>query len=198
MREIVIGAARMGPIQKADSRAAAVARKIALLERAHARGCAMAAHPERALTNSLPRGGMKDPAAVSAWFERTMPNAATQPLFGRACAPGVAIGFGHAALTPEDRRVNTPGVNSQNAALAMAVAKAGAEDGHPLIAGSTTANPYGVVAARAERERDERLPHACDMDACAFGQRTIFDIARHRRIERHGPVTARTGVNPPA
>ena len=34
MREIVIGAAQMGPIQRADSREAVVARMIALLEQA--------------------------------------------------------------------------------------------------------------------------------------------------------------------
>ncbi len=38
MREIVIGAAQMGPIQKADSRAAVVERMIALLDRAKAGG----------------------------------------------------------------------------------------------------------------------------------------------------------------
>ena len=36
MREIVIGAAQMGPIQKADGRQAVVARMIALLDQAKA------------------------------------------------------------------------------------------------------------------------------------------------------------------
>lgn len=307
MREIVIGAAQMGPIQRADSRADVVARMIALLEQAHARGAQLVVYPELALTTFFPRWWMEDPAEVDAWFEREMPNAATQPLFDRARALQVAISFGYAELTPEgrhfnthiltdrdarivakyrkvhlpghseydtqrafqhlekryfepgdlgfpvwrtmgaimgmmvcnDRRwpeayrvmglqgvelillgYNTPSVNSQmgeeglekrlyhselslcagayqNATWVVAVAKAGDEDGHPLMGGSVIVDPNGFVVARAETEADELLVHACDMDATRFGKQTIFDFARHRRIEHYGRITSQTGATPP-
>ena len=311
MREIVIGGAQMGPIQRADSREAVVRRMIALLGQAHAKGCALVVFPELALTTFFPRWMMEDWAEVDRWFEREMPNAATQPLFDRARELGVAISFGYAELTPEGRRFNThiltdragaiiakyrkvhlpghgeydpkrafqhlekryfepgdlgfpvwrlpqdlggavagmmicndrrwpeawrvmglqgaelivlgyntPSVNSQqageglekrlyhselsvcagayqNAAWAVAVAKAGEEDGHPLMGGSIIVDPDGFVVARAETEGDELIVHACDMDATAFGKSTIFDFARHRRIEHYGRICSQTGATPP-
>ena len=82
----------------------------------------------------------------------------------------------------------------QNATWVVAVAKAGVEDGHPLIAGSVIVDPDGFVVARAAGEGDELIVHACDMDACAFGKSTIFDFAQHRRIEHYGLITRQTGV----
>ncbi len=107
MREIVIGAAQLGPIQKADSRAAVVARMIALLDRAKAGGCDLVVFPELTLTTFFPRWMMEDQAEVDRWFEREMPNPATQPLFDRAREHGIAISFGYGELTPEGRHFNT-------------------------------------------------------------------------------------------
>jgi len=39
--------------------------------------------------------------------------------------------------------------------------------------------------------------HACDLDATAFGKRTVFDFARHRRIEHYGLIASQTGVVAP-
>jgi hypothetical protein len=33
--------------------------------------------------------------------------------------------------------------------------------------------------------------------ATEFGKKTIFDFARHRRIEHYGLITSRTGAVPP-
>lgn len=307
MREIVIGAAQMGPIQKADSREAVVKRMLALLEQAAGKGCDLVVFPELCLTTFFPRWYMEDQAEVDTWFESEMPNAATQPLFDAVRQHGIAISFGYAELTPEgrhfntqiltdkagnivgkyrkihlpghsefdterafqhlekryfepgdmgwnvwrnldawmgmmicnDRRwpesyremglqgvelivlgYNTPSVNSQmgdeglekrlyhselvmtagayqNATWVVGVAKAGDEDGHPLMGGSIIVDPNGFVVARAETEGDELLVHACDMDACAFGKDTIFDFKRHRRIEHYGRITGQTGVEHP-
>jgi predicted amidohydrolase len=82
----------------------------------------------------------------------------------------------------------------QNAAWVVGVAKAGDEDGHPLMAGSIIVDPNGFVVARAETEGDELIVHACDMDLCNFGKETIFDFARHRRVEHYGRITGQTGV----
>ena len=38
----------------------------------------------------------------------------------------------------------------------------------------------------------------CDLDATRFGKDTIFDFARHRRIEHYGRITAQAGVEAPA
>ena len=304
MREIVIGAAQMGPIQKADGREAVVARMIELLNQAKAAGADLVVYPELCLTTFFPRWFMEDQADVDAWFERKIPNADTRPLFEQARTHGVALSFGYAELTPEgrhfntqiltdrngnvigkyrkvhlpghsefdtgrafqhlekryfepgdlgfpvwrnldawigmlicnDRRwpeayremglqgvelvllgYNTPSVNSQlsdegqetrlfhselsmqagayqNATWVVGVAKAGDEDGHPLIGGSVIIDPNGKVVARAETEGDELLVHACDMDACTFGKATIFDFKRHRRIEHYRRIGTQTGV----
>jgi len=85
----------------------------------------------------------------------------------------------------------------QNATWVVGVAKAGVEDGHPLIGGSIIVDPNGHVVARASGEGDELIVHACDMDLCNFGKSTIFDFARHRRVEHYGRITAQTGVITP-
>jgi predicted amidohydrolase len=85
----------------------------------------------------------------------------------------------------------------QNSTWVVAVAKAGLEDGHPLIGGSVIVNPDGEVVARAATEADELLVYACDLDDTVFGKQTIFDFARHRRVEHYGRITAQTGVVPP-
>ncbi|MEM6678609.1 MAG: N-carbamoyl-D-amino-acid hydrolase [Pseudomonadota bacterium] len=82
----------------------------------------------------------------------------------------------------------------QNAAWVVGIAKAGVEDGHPLMGGSVIVDPDGFVVAKATTEADELIVHACDMDATAFGKATIFDFKRHRRIEHYGRITAQTGV----
>jgi N-carbamoyl-D-amino-acid hydrolase len=74
------------------------------------------------------------------------------------------------------------------------VAKGGAEDGYHMIAGSLIVNPDGEIVAEAKTEDDELLVADCDLDATAFGKATIFNFAKHRRIEHYGRITAQTGV----
>lgn len=85
----------------------------------------------------------------------------------------------------------------QNATWVVGVAKAGVEDGFPLMGGSVIVDPNGFVVARAAGQGDELIVHACDMDMCNFGKTTIFDFARHRRIEHYGIITRQTGVERP-
>ena len=103
---------------------------------------------------------------------------------------------------PEDRlfhhRLSCQAGAYQNATWVVAVAKAGVEDGHPLIGGSLIVDPNGKIVAETQTEADEMIVYACDLDACNFGKSTIFDFARHRRTEHYGLITERTGAEPPA
>jgi predicted amidohydrolase len=105
-----VGAAQLGPIQRADSRAAVVERLCALMRKAHARGCDLVVYPELALTTFFPRWYMEDQDEVDRWFERAMPDNETQPLFNLAAELGIAFHLGYAELTRENgetRHYNT-------------------------------------------------------------------------------------------
>jgi len=62
VRIVTVAAAQMGPIQKADSRAAVVKRMIALMDAAKAKGADLIVYPELALTTFFPRWYMTDQA----------------------------------------------------------------------------------------------------------------------------------------
>ncbi len=102
---------------------------------------------------------------------------------------------------PQDRlfhhRLSCQSGAYQNASWVIAVAKAGVEDGHPMIGGSLIIDPNGKIRAETDTEEDEMIIHACDLDDCNFGKSTIFDFKRHRRIEHYGLITERTGAEPP-
>jgi predicted amidohydrolase len=85
----------------------------------------------------------------------------------------------------------------QNSTWVVAVAKCGVEDGHHCMAGSVIVNPDGEIVAESKTEDDELLVYDCDLDATRFGKETMFDFARHRRIEHYGLIAAQTGVVPP-
>ena len=306
-RILTVGAAQLGPIARAESRAEVVRRMLALLDRAKARGCRLVVFPELALTTFFPRWFMTDQAEVDAFFEREMPSAETRPLFEAAARHGIGFYLGYAELTPEGRRYNTSilvddagrlvgkyrkvhlpghaeheperpwqhlekryfevgdlgfpvwrtmggamgmcicndrrwpetfrvmglqgvelvmlGYNTpdrnaaafepnhlrmfhndlvlqagayQNSTWVVAVAKAGIEEGVGMIGGTCIVQPSGEVVARASTVGDELIAFDCDLELARMGRQTIFDFARHRRIEHYGVITARAGaVSPP-
>lgn len=309
-RKITVGGAQLGPIQRAESREQVVQRLIALLEKAHRRGCTLVVFPELALTTFFPRWYAEDIADMDVYFEREMPSAATQPLFDRARDLGIGFYLGYAELAEEggtlhryntailvdqsgtivgkyrkvhlpghkefddsltrqhlekryfepgdlgfpvwrsmggvmgmcicnDRRwpetwrslgmrgvelvmlgYNTPTGNQhggmepphqrmfhnhlsiqagayQNATWAVAVAKAGVEDGHELMGGSCIVSPQGEIVALASTMEDELIVADCDLDLCQFGKSTIFNFAAHRRPEHYRIITDQVGATPP-
>jgi predicted amidohydrolase len=105
MRIVKVAAAQLGPIQKADSRQAVVARMFDLMKRAE--GCDLIVYPELALTTFFPRWYCEDRSDADIWFEREMPGAATRPLFEAAQRAGIAMSFGYAERTPDGRHFNT-------------------------------------------------------------------------------------------
>jgi len=99
---------------------------------------------------------------------------------------------------PEDRLFHSQLVMQagayQNSTWLVGIAKAGVEDGSPMIGGSIIINPDGKVVAEAQTEEDELIVHHCDLDDCNFGKQTMFNFARHRRVEHYGRITAQVGV----
>jgi N-carbamoyl-D-amino-acid hydrolase len=121
----------------------------------------------------------------------------------------VCVGYNSAAYDPnggvtEDAALRTfhstlvTQANAyMNATFAIAVAKAGNEDGSGLIGGSCIVDPNGVVVAQAQTLADEVVVADLDLDLCRQGKDKMFNFAAHRRPEHYGPITARAGVVEP-
>ena len=109
-RPLTVGAAQLGPIQRADGRPQVVKRLLDLLHQAKAHGCDLVVFPELALTTFFPRWWMEDRAEIDAFFEREMPGPETRPLFEEAQRLGIGFCLGYAELADEGgmaRRFNT-------------------------------------------------------------------------------------------
>ena len=116
-RILTIAGAQLGPIQKADSRDVVVARMIALLDQAKAKGADFVVFPELALTTFFPRWYHERRDAADMWFEREMPNVATKPLFDRAKKHDLGMTFGYAELTPDGHHFNTSVIVDQSGSV---------------------------------------------------------------------------------
>ena len=109
-RIITVGAAQLGPIQRADSRASVVKRMLELLRQAAGHGCNLVVFPELALTTFFPRWWMTDPEEIDSFFEREMPGNETAPLFNEAQRLGIGFYLGFAEIErrgPAVHRFNT-------------------------------------------------------------------------------------------
>ena len=105
-RHLKIAAAQLGPLNRSDTRAAAVKRLVALLREAHAGGAKFVVFPELAFTTFFPRWWMEDRSEVDAlYFERRMPSPETQPLFDEAKKLGIGFYIGYAELDEEQGRI---------------------------------------------------------------------------------------------
>jgi hypothetical protein len=109
-REIIIAAAQMGPNLKEAPQEATVARMVALLNKAAARGAQLVVFPELALTTFFPRWFMENQTEIDEFFETEMPSSLVEPLFRRAKELGIAFTFGYAEkclIGGQIRRFNT-------------------------------------------------------------------------------------------
>jgi hypothetical protein len=84
-----------------------------------------------------------------------------------------------------------------NATWAIAVAKAGVEDGAGLIGGSVIVDPNGIIVAQAATLEDEVILADVDLDACRQGKEKMFDFAAHRRPQWYGRIVEQVGVEAP-
>ncbi|MCS6877160.1 MAG: N-carbamoyl-D-amino-acid hydrolase [Geminicoccaceae bacterium] len=106
-RKFVVAAAQLGPIARNESRDRVISRLLALFHRAAACGARLVVFPELALTTFFPRWYFEREEELLAFFERSMPDTATRPLFEAAAARSCGFYLGYAELTPEGRRFNT-------------------------------------------------------------------------------------------
>ncbi len=106
-RNIVVGAAQLGPIQKSDSRELVVQRLLTLLRQAKSAHCDLVVFPELALTTFFPRWFVPNIADADHWYETSMPSPVTSPLFDEARQLGIGFSLGYAELTPDGERFNT-------------------------------------------------------------------------------------------
>lgn len=301
-RELIVGAAQLGPIAPEESRKSTVGRMVELLKQAAARGCDLVVFPEMALTTFFPRYYEEDQAKMDRHFEGRMPGPETKPLFDAAVEADIAFYLGYCELTedghhfntsilvdkgeiigkyrkvhlpghaeydpnrpwqhlekryfepgdlgwpvwrckggimgmgicndrrwPETYRVmglkgvelvmfgyNTPDRNTaapepnhlrmfhnhlvmqagayQNSCFVVGTAKAGIEDNCMLIGGTCIIQPSGEIIALASSLEDELIVARCDLDLAKMGKETIFNFAKHRRIEHYEIIANQTGV----
>jgi predicted amidohydrolase len=121
----------------------------------------------------------------------------------------VCLGYNSAAYDPnggagEDAALRTfhsqlavQGNAYMNATWAVAVAKAGEEDGAGLIGGSCIVDPNGLIVAQARTLGDEVILAECDLDDCRQGKEKMFNFDAHRRPQHYGRITGQTGVKAP-
>ena len=97
-RIVRVGAAQLGPVQREHTRGQVVERLLALLHEAGDQEVDLVVYPELALTTFFPRWFLDDISGADHWYERSMPNAATQPLFDEAKRLGIGFCLGYALL----------------------------------------------------------------------------------------------------
>ena len=103
-RIVTVGAAQLGPVARAHSRASVVARMLELLRQAASQRCELVVFPELALTTFFPRWWMEDQDEIDSFFEREMPSDDTAPLFSEAQRLGIGFYLGFAELTHDNGR----------------------------------------------------------------------------------------------
>jgi predicted amidohydrolase len=85
----------------------------------------------------------------------------------------------------------------QNGTWVVGVAKAGDEEGVPMIGGSCIIAPSGEIVALCTTLDDEVVVHRCDLDAGRSYTASVFDFARHREPDAYWRLTAQKGAEPP-
>ncbi len=101
-RNITVGAAQLGPVNRDHSRADVVERLLVMLRQGADAGCDLVVYPELALTTFFPRWYTDGLDGHDHYFETEMPGPETQPLFDEARQLGIGFSLGYAELTPPD------------------------------------------------------------------------------------------------
>ncbi|MCA0044869.1 N-carbamoyl-D-amino-acid hydrolase [Celeribacter litoreus] len=78
----------------------------------------------------------------------------------------------------------------QNGLWAVAVAKAGMEEGSELIGGSIIVAPTGEILAKAATSGDEVITAEIDLDRCVEIRANVFNFGLHREPQDYAAITA--------
>jgi N-carbamoyl-D-amino-acid hydrolase len=78
----------------------------------------------------------------------------------------------------------------QNGCYVIGVAKAGDEEGCPLLGQSAIIAPTGEIIAQASTVEDELIVATIDLDRCAEIKNEIFNFVRHRQPQHYGIISA--------
>ena len=103
-RIVNAASAQMGPIARSETRTHAVARLIAMMREAKAKGAELVVFAELALTTFFPRWLIEDEAELDSYYEPAMPGPETQVLFDEAKRLGIGFYLGYAELVIEGNR----------------------------------------------------------------------------------------------
>ncbi|MBS0243651.1 MAG: N-carbamoyl-D-amino-acid hydrolase [Proteobacteria bacterium] len=103
----------------------------------------------------------------------------------------------HDALSNHHNAIVMQSGAYQNGTWVVGVAKAGVEEGVLQIGQSQIIAPSGETVAMTTTLGDELITAACDLDLTKSYKSTVFNFAKHRRIEAYGLITSRTGAEPP-
>ena len=106
-RNLMVGAAQLGPIQRDHSKKEVVERLITLLKKGAELSCELIVFPELALTTFFPRWWSEDISKFDHFFENEMPSPITKPLFDEALRLKVGFHLGYAEMTTDGHRYNT-------------------------------------------------------------------------------------------
>lgn len=85
----------------------------------------------------------------------------------------------------------------QNNCFAVAVAKAGVEDGHAMFGSSIIVNPFGEIIAQSSTWDDELIVADCDLRHCMVNRDSTFNFAAHRRPDQYQRITNQVGSHDP-
>ncbi len=100
-RKYIVSSAQMGPIDRQETRQSCVRRMMEMMQEAAAKGSRFIVFPELALTSFFPRWIIEDQDELDHWFEASMPNDDTRPLFDMAQKLNIGFNLGYAEKTIE-------------------------------------------------------------------------------------------------
>ena len=101
-RVVTVGAAQLGPIQRADTRKEVVERLLTLLHEAHERRCDLVVYPELALTTFFPRWFVDDITDSTTSTRRRCPAPRRRCCSTRRAGSASGFCLGYAELTEPD------------------------------------------------------------------------------------------------
>ncbi len=94
--KLLVSSAQMGPISRTDSRKDCVKRMLEMMIEAKSKGSKFIVFPELTLTSFFPRWFIESQEELDHWFENSMPNDETRPLFEMAKKHQISFNMGYA------------------------------------------------------------------------------------------------------